>query len=161
MVEDKVNLVNSTILAEVTEGTGLGEGGDINITTKSLLLKDGSSLLADTENVGNAGDINIQASEGIVLEGEGLGAFPNDTRIVPSQITSTVDSFEGARGNGGSINISTPFLSIVDGGFIRTSTFGLGNAGNITIKAEDIVVEGFSADEALPNYLITQSIPMN
>jgi filamentous hemagglutinin family protein len=146
LVEDKVNLVNSTILAEVTEGTGVGKGGDINITTKSLLLKDGSSLLVDTENVGNAGEINIQASERVVLEGEGLGAFPNDTRIVPSQITSTVDSFEGAKGNGGNINISTAFLSITDGGFIRTSTFGLGNAGNVKIEAENVVVSGFDED---------------
>lgn len=40
LVEDEVNLVNSSILAEVTEGTGMGEGGDINITTNSFIKSD-------------------------------------------------------------------------------------------------------------------------
>ena len=58
-VDEDVKLVNSIIISEVTEGAGEGDGGNIIIKTGSLFLQDGSSLLADTENIGNAGDINI------------------------------------------------------------------------------------------------------
>ncbi|WP_019503291.1 filamentous hemagglutinin N-terminal domain-containing protein [Pleurocapsa sp. PCC 7319] len=139
-VEDEVNLVNSSILAEVTEGTGMGEGGDINIETTSLLLQEGSALLTDTENIGNGGNINIEASDRVILEGEGLGAFANSTDIVPSQITATVDDFEGVIGDGGDINISTPSLTVKDNGFIRNRTFEEGNAGNLTIDVQNLTV---------------------
>jgi filamentous hemagglutinin family protein len=142
-VDEDVKLVNSIIISEITEGAGIGKGGNINIKTDSLLLQDGSSLLADTENIGNAGDINIEAREKVILEGSGPAALdPN--QIIPSQITATVDSFEGSRGKGGSINISTPFLSVADSGFIRTSTFGLGNAGSVKIQADNVSVDGFT-----------------
>jgi filamentous hemagglutinin family protein len=149
-VEKEVKLGNSSILSEVTAPNengisgngGRGEGGNITIQANSLLLEDGSSILADTENIGNAGDIILEVNESIILEGEGLGPFPGDTNIFPSQITATVDSFDGSRGEGGSINISTPFLSVADGGFIRTSTLGLGNAGNVKINANNIKIDG-------------------
>jgi len=118
----------SNIFTEVSSVGGIGDAGDINITTNSLFLQNGSAFLADTENIGDAGDISIEASDRIVLEGEGL-----------SQITSTVDSFEGATGDAGDIEINTGSLSVNDGGFISTSTSGLGNAGNVFIEAQGLV----------------------
>ena len=139
-VSNEFNLVNSDIISEVTEPNengegGRGNGGDINIITGSLLLQDGSSLLADTENIGDAGNITIEATESVIIEGEGPAAS-NPDLIIPSQITSTVDRFEGARGDGGNISISTSFFSIADRGFISTSTSSVGNAGNISIDAD-------------------------
>ncbi|MGK7896751.1 MAG: beta strand repeat-containing protein, partial [Xenococcus sp. (in: cyanobacteria)] len=144
--KNEVNLVNSSILSEVTASTetsggGRGEGGDINIITGSLILQDGSALLADTENIGNAGNIIIEASERVILEGQGLNASPNAIDIIPSQITATVDDFEGAVGNGGNISISTPYLSITDDGFIRVNTFGQGDAGNLIINTGKLLAE--------------------
>lgn len=139
-VDEDVKLVNSIIISEITEGAGEGEGGNITIKTGSLFLQDGSSLLADTENIGNAGDINVEAREKVVLEGSGPSALDLNL-IVPSQISAQVDSFEGSRGEGGNINISTPFLSIADAGFISTSTSGLGNAGNINLGSEQLFIE--------------------
>ena len=75
-VEDEVKLVNSSILSEITEETGVGKGGDIIIKTRTLLLQDGSALLADTENFGNAGSITIEARDRIVLQGERSFSFP-------------------------------------------------------------------------------------
>ena len=141
---EEVLLSNSLIASEVSGevsdlGRVVGDGGDIIITTGSLLLQDGSALLADTENEGNAGNINIEARERVVLEGEGPSAVPGSLEeglIVPNQITATVDNFVGAIGKGGNIEISTPFLSVTDGGFIRATTFAQGNAGNLTIETE-------------------------
>ncbi|MEM8828731.1 MAG: filamentous hemagglutinin N-terminal domain-containing protein [Cyanobacteria bacterium P01_G01_bin.19] len=146
---DEVRLVNSILISEVTQPDensegGRGDGGDINITTGSLLLRDGSALLSDTENLGDAGNINIEASERVVLEGEEPGAQSGsleDGFIVPSQITATVDDFEGAIGDGGDINISTPSLTVKDDGFIRVSTFGPGNAGSLNINTDELLVK--------------------
>ncbi len=146
-VENEVNLVNSILISEVTapdengEG-GRGNGGDINITTGSLFLRDGSSLLADTENQGDAGNINIKARDSVVLEGEGRSALVNSTDIVPSQITSTVDieTNPDVRGDAGDIEINTDSLSISDGGFINTSGSNLGVAGDIEINTDSLSI---------------------
>jgi filamentous hemagglutinin family protein len=151
---DQVSLVNSILISEVTapdengEG-GRGDAGDINITTSSLLLQDGSALLADTENQGNAGNINIEARESLILEGEGPGAQSGsleDNFIIPNQITATVDGETNPDviGNAGDININTRSLSISDEGFIRASTSGSGNAGNLNIGSKESPVKNLS-----------------
>ena len=129
----EITFSNSNIFTEVSSDGGEGDAGDINITTNSLLLQNGSAFLADTENIGNAGDITIDARDQIVLEGEGF-----------SQITSTVDAGTNSNvtGNAGNIEITTGSLSITDGGFISTSTFGNGNGGKITINASNSVSLG-------------------
>ena len=145
--ENQVNLVNTILISEVTapdengEG-GRGNGGDINITTGSLFLRDGSALLADTENQGDAGNINIKARDSVVLEGEGRSALVNSTDIVPSQITSTVDirTNPDVRGDAGDIEINTDSLSISDGGFINTSGSNLGVAGDIEINTDSLSI---------------------
>ncbi|MBF2007243.1 MAG: S-layer family protein [Chlorogloeopsis fritschii C42_A2020_084] len=133
--KDQVSLLNSIIISEVTERTGVGNGGDIRITTGSLLLKNASALLADTENQGNAGNIIINARDSVILEGQGPSAG-NPNLIVPSQITATVDF--GGVGEGGDINISTGLLLVKDDGFIRSTTFAQGTAGNLNFSTAKI-----------------------
>jgi filamentous hemagglutinin family protein len=136
---DEVSLVNSILISEISEEGGVGKGGDIKIDTGSLILKDGSALLADTENQGDAGSITINARDRIVMEGKGLSALATDaTDLVASQISSTTNPREveiDIGSKGGDISISTGTLSIADDGFIKTSTFGKGNAGDLTISA--------------------------
>lgn len=135
--QNQIFLSDSDIITEVTEGGGIGKGGNININTGTLLLQDGSSLLADVENIGRAGNITINARDRMIVEGEGLSSFRNSTDIFPSQITSTVDS--NAVGEGGDITISTGTLLVNDEAFIRTDNLGQGNAGDIKITATDSV----------------------
>ena len=132
-----ITFSDSDIFTEVSSDGGFGDAGDIKITTNSLSLQDGSTFLADTENQGNAGNIFIEAVDSVVLEGRGENTFS-------SQITSTVDAGNNPNvtGDAGNIEINTGSLSIVDGGFISTSTFGLGNGGKITINAKDLVSLG-------------------
>lgn len=139
-VQDKVFLLNSIIISEVTEEEGIGDGGDITITAGFLDLVDGSALLADTENIGNAGSIFINSRDGVFLRGFGPSAL--DTRVtVPSQISTTVE--QQAIGEGGDIIIETSLLNLTDDAFISTSTFGQGSAGNISIQASSVnITEG-------------------
>jgi filamentous hemagglutinin family protein len=146
--QNEISLSNSILISEVTEGLGMGDGGDITIETGSLLLQNGSALLADTENIGNAGDITIEARENVVLEGKGPAAQSGSLEDVPNQITATIDDFVGAVGEAGDINISTPFLLVTDEGFIRVSTFAQGDAGNIKISSDNIFIDNFGSIES-------------
>ncbi|MEM8723693.1 MAG: filamentous hemagglutinin N-terminal domain-containing protein [Cyanobacteria bacterium P01_G01_bin.39] len=142
-IADETSLLSSSIISEVSAPTetiagGFGLGGNINITTGTLNIKDGSSLLADTENEGNAGNINIDVKEQFVLEGEG-NPFSADFGITPSQISTTVE--QQAIGDGGSITISTPSLLVKDSAFISATTFGQGTAGIVDITAGSIELE--------------------
>ena len=142
-ITGETRLLNSSILTEVSEPFednpgGFGNGGDLNINTGSLFLLDGSSLLADVENIGNAGNISINTGD-LIVEGIGLTAMPGGTRTVPSQISTTVQS--GAEGNGGDIKIEASSISIRDSAFVDATTSGNGNAGSIEIIAQEIELE--------------------
>ncbi|MDJ0715509.1 MAG: hypothetical protein QNJ54_14985, partial [Prochloraceae cyanobacterium] len=50
---------------------------------------------------------------------------------------------QGATGNGGNLTIDTNSLRLENGGLISASTFGEGNAGNLTVRAaQEIVLRG-------------------
>ena len=117
-------LLNSQATVRTTvEKKGRGQGGDISINTPFLSLRDKSALLASTLGTGNAGKITIVAPKQVLLDG--------------SVAISGVEP--DAVGNGGSrgIDIMTDILTINNGGLISTKTFGLGNAGNIEITANE------------------------
>ncbi|MFM6750688.1 MAG: filamentous hemagglutinin N-terminal domain-containing protein [Dolichospermum sp.] len=108
----------STINTSVFAASSEGNGGNITIDTANLTLENGNFISADTSGKGNAGNIAIKASQGVNVRGW-LSSDVNDTAV----------------GNGGSITIDTSTLTLENGGFISTSTYGKGNAGNVVIKA--------------------------
>ena len=110
-----------------------GQGGTINITTPSLSISGGATLVSHTIGQGNAGDVTINATESVYLEGASTG--------IGSQV------FEQAVGNGGNISIITGNLSASDGATLVTNTDGQGNAGDVTISANDTVsLQGVGID---------------
>lgn len=111
-------------------GTSLGQGGSINITTGSLSVTDGAQLVASTFGQRDAGNINIYARDTISFAKQG----PD---LSSSGAFSRVES--GATGKGGSINITTGSLSVTAGAVLTTSTNGQGDAGNVNISARDTV----------------------
>jgi len=116
--------------ASSVEVGGLGNGGSINIATGSLFLTNGAQINASVFGEGRAGSVSIEAANTISFDGEGRdgansGVF---TSIQP-----------GGRGSGGSINITTSSLSVTNGARLSSSTFGQGNAGNLTIEATDTI----------------------
>ena len=110
-----------------------GNGGTLNIETPLLELFEGGDISARTSGTGNGGSVVIHANR-IDINGSG------GSGLWSPRITSNV-TIDGS-GNGGNIEIVTNQLNVSDGGFISTSSRGLGNAGNISIQAQDIKVEG-------------------
>ena len=129
---------NSSSLSANVLGNGVGQGGNINIATQVLSLRDGGLVNAATFGRGNAGNIQVQASNRVEVIGTAI-----DGNV--SSISTSV--LRGAVGQGGNINIDTQVLSLRNGGSIDAFTWGVGNAGNIQIRATDAVeLVGVSPD---------------
>ncbi len=120
----------SGLFANVQTG-GIGSGGSINVETKRLNMSDGGQISAATFAQGNAGNVLINADQ-IDLHGESTGI-----------LTSVNDQ---ATGNAGEIRINTQRLNLQDGADISSATFGNGNAGNLTIRANDITLNGVNSN---------------
>ncbi|MEG4627277.1 filamentous hemagglutinin N-terminal domain-containing protein [Microcoleus sp. w1-18aA5] len=123
-----------------------GEAGDINIDTKRLRISDGGGIsLSSGAVVGNqplnttggpGGNLTVRATESVTVEGIS-GVLANGSRN-PSFICADANTAN----RGGSINISTPVLTLRGGGVISTASLGSGEAGSITINAGRVEVIG-------------------
>ena len=112
-----------------------GNGGNVEITTDSLLVRGGSQLQANTGGQGNGGSVLINALGGSVAFDDGFAR----SRVNVNAI-----------GNGGNIEITTDSLTVKGGGrLFARNDFGEGNAGRITITAKDTVtIAGFEGNGA-------------
>ncbi|MEM8676424.1 MAG: filamentous hemagglutinin N-terminal domain-containing protein [Cyanobacteria bacterium P01_G01_bin.67] len=121
-----------------------GRGGNVIVEANSISAEDGAQIVSGTFGLGNGGDINITAQDislsGFISE-ELASLFDTLEDFNPTAIRSTVD--EDSEGNSGNVTIVTDTLSITNGASIETTSFGMGNAGNINIEAsQSIQVDG-------------------
>ncbi|MDZ8263509.1 filamentous hemagglutinin N-terminal domain-containing protein [Nostoc sp. ChiQUE01b] len=113
----------SGISSLVNTGT-VGNGGNITINSGSFSLRDRAQLAASTFGEGNAGNVTVSAKNAVSFAGN-------------AYIFSTVEA-EGV-GKGGNIDINAAKVSLIDGALLSASTFGQGNAGNVTVSAKDTI----------------------
>jgi filamentous hemagglutinin family protein len=156
--------INATEAVEITgttpDGTqgseilastrGLGDGGNVTINTGQLLLQDGAQIFlfssSQEEGGGRGGtDISVSTQEG----GQGGSLIVNATESV--ELSGNFEDTEGffaqssllastfGTGDAGNITISTERLSARDGGGILANSFSLGSGGTITINATESV----------------------
>ncbi|WP_414621573.1 filamentous hemagglutinin N-terminal domain-containing protein [Calothrix sp. CCY 0018] len=127
------SMTSATGLFAASEGSG--NAGSIEITTPTLLVKDGARILVGNYDSGNGGNLNVNASELVRITGKSPGGQSSSAFFAIANGTST--------GNAGNLTITTPILFIQDGGNIDASTFGSGQGGNITLNiSESLVVDG-------------------
>jgi filamentous hemagglutinin family protein len=131
--------VESGTLGDVSVTGGLvsarsTRGGAIAIEAQNLLLTD-SVLKSGVKGNGSldvgSGAIDVKVADRLLL----------DNSLIESRVD--VNSI----GQGGHINITTGDLFAPRGGYISSSTRGVGNAGNVAINARGAVVfEGYTLD---------------
>ncbi|WP_158333186.1 filamentous hemagglutinin N-terminal domain-containing protein [Calothrix sp. PCC 6303] len=141
---DAISLTDGDIFSNIGRG-GVGSSGGINIRGSSLSLTDGAQLQSgisgsNTEEIGgqgNSGNIDINVTGAVNISGR-KGGSGN-----PSAIFTDVEN--GARGNGGNINISSGSFFLSDGAQLVASTAGKGlespnsQAGNVVLTATDAI----------------------
>jgi large exoprotein involved in heme utilization and adhesion len=112
------------LLSSVDERAN-GKGGDIDITTNRLIVRDDAEIVSGSIGTGDAGNIKIKANFlEIIGKGSGIASFTN-------------------AGNGGNINLDiADLLFLRDRGLISTTagrSQAGGNGGNININSKFIV----------------------
>jgi filamentous hemagglutinin family protein len=131
----------SAILSQVGS-EGMGQGGDVEISTRYLSLTNGAQISALTVGQGNAGNITITATDLVALDG--LRDYELPSSIITRVVTDGV-------GNGGKIEVNTGSLLLTNGARLDAITEGQGDAGRIIITARKNVfldgaeINGFSS----------------
>lgn len=114
-----------------------GNAGTINLTAKSLSVRNGAVLGAGTLGKGNAGDVTIRVTDAVVVDGVGSDGE-----------SSLIGVRSQSEGNAGNLNITTKSLSITNGALLGAETLGRGNAGNVTLRVTDsVIVDGVGSNE--------------
>jgi filamentous hemagglutinin family protein len=132
-----VSLAGNAGIVSTVEAGGVGKGGNIDINAATLSLIDGAQLqtitrgASDTQQAarGNAGNVNVKVTGAVDIAGQKNGFL--------SGINSFVET--GTVGNGGNITIDSGSFSLRDLAQLQASTYGQGNAGNVTVSATDAV----------------------
>lgn len=122
---------SSGIFSQANEDSR-GDAGRIEVSaTGTLLINEGGRITSSTYGAGNAGTIAVSAG-GIVLEG------------VPGFTTGILSQAErGSSGHGGTVEVNADGrIVILSGAGIVSSTFSSGNAGSVSVRAGELLVDG-------------------
>ncbi|MCW5312368.1 filamentous hemagglutinin N-terminal domain-containing protein [Nostoc sp. KVJ3] len=133
----------SDLSSDVIEGSNADvRGGTITIDTENLRLSNGGNISTSVfGGRGQGGNLVVHATDSIDITG--VGSERLDGSFAPSGLFAELQ--RGGIGSGGSIDVTTRRLNLSNQGAISASTFNQGNAGNITINANQIDLRRNSA----------------
>ncbi len=112
-----------------SESRGTGDGGSLTINTDKLILNNRGRVSTDTFDASGGG--NITFNVGSLLEVNG---------------SSLISSIVRGKGNGGNLVIDTKKFQL-NGGIVITETLSSGNAGQITMTANESVMLSSTVEE--------------
>jgi filamentous hemagglutinin family protein len=134
-----INYGNIELVKAASIDTSGNSAGSIQVRGRNITLQDGSVIVTDTLGNGTGGKLQVLASELLTIKGFVL----NPNNQVYSGLLADVAT--GATGGGSNITIETHTLQVIDGGQISSGSFGVGNAGELNVKAKDVQASGISA----------------
>jgi filamentous hemagglutinin family protein len=109
---------------------GPGNAGEVVMTANTIELGDGGLIRSSTQGSGKAGEMTVTAGH-LQVDDAGSGMFTGvDSR-----------AGEGPTGNAGRVAVTADTIEIRGGG-LSSSTFGAGNAGEVTVRAGHLRVDG-------------------
>jgi filamentous hemagglutinin family protein len=117
----------SSGIASLVSNDAEGSSGIIRIQTDALKIADEAKISSSTKGLGNAGKIMIEARESVLLT--------NSINAIDASVKR-----QGI-GQGGTIQIQTPALTLANGSGITNLMNGKGNAGEILIDTNSLVIE--------------------
>lgn len=128
IVADTIRMLNGGRISSAAFCADLGcltsgNAGSITIQARSLDMTSGASVDTSTDGAGDAGDILVEAAR-ITLSGSAIIAS---------------DANPGASGNAGTVEVRAAELTL-DEGFISSETYGVGDAGDVLIVSNAIVM---------------------
>jgi len=148
-VDEKILLENKSNISMKTEIDSMGDSGDITISADQFILQDHSHITSSTISNGQAGNIHIAARQ-VYLDGYDYNGTGAGVEIFSSSLSDVkLERVEGelqavkyqALGNAGKISIEAEQVDIVNAAKISTSTYAKGNAGKIIIEADHLNID--------------------
>jgi filamentous hemagglutinin family protein len=138
-----------TITAISTRSSG--RSGNLNLTSESVIIRNGGSLGSLTFANGKGGNVLVSAKDFIELTGQSSSLEP-----------SLIQANTFGSGNAGNLEINTPKLFIRDGATVNTTTVSYGNAGSLTINAFDFIeVSGVNPNSKFPSSIQSSAAILN
>ncbi|HEY9609229.1 MAG TPA: S-layer family protein, partial [Allocoleopsis sp.] len=151
---DAVSLTNSAISTAVNAGAE-GSGGDIDIQTRSLSVRDQARISANTAGDGKAGSITVrgntlEATNGGQLltstaSGQDAGninlTIKDDVKLTGEKTGIFANTTPGSTGNGGSILLNARTLDLRNGAGIAVGSQGTGEGGDITAQSNSTTLD--------------------
>ncbi|MDY6781499.1 MAG: filamentous hemagglutinin N-terminal domain-containing protein [Cyanobacteriota bacterium] len=129
-----------------TETTTDRPSGDIEVSARDLIFREGGQLVTRTFTAGNAGKMSINTSQSVQV----LGISPINFRF-PSNIFATTSG--RATGSAGDVDIATKRLVVADGAVISNASFSNGTGGTLRINAESVEISGVDSVFQTPSDL--------
>ena len=126
-------------ISSTTFATGSAKA--LTLDTAKLQILDGGAIAATAFFVGNGGDLSINATESIAISGQGRAnnSSINASTIRPNPfLRQRFGLPDILTANAGTVSITTPNLTLTDGGTVSVTSQGSGNSGNINISADTI-----------------------
>lgn len=144
--------VNASDLIEIDGGGGLSrlttqtfgseDAGNLSVTTKKLVLRDGGQIDSSTRrSTGNGGVVSMDVLGSLEVTGQGI---LEDGEVVPSGLFA-VTTGENVKGDGGRLTIKSERLVVQDGGKISVAAVegSIGQPGDLNIVSrKSVVVSG-------------------
>ena len=141
--------MSSSCLATIAHAEATGNGGALLLETDRLVVADGAQILTFTEGTGNAGDLTVRATESVEVTGTRMSL----DAPFPSALAATAEA--GSTGRGGNLLVETARLRVANGGGIGSGTDGMGDSGNLTIRASESVEVVGNSPSGLPSNIFT------
>lgn len=130
-------------------------------TTETLVLANGSSILASTQGSSSTGDIDITAKtvqlNGSTIRTESLDPGTGDAGDITIAASDTlslsasgITSLTSGGGTGGTINVTgRPSVSLKNGSSLLTQTIGNNSAGDVNLTVANLTMTGGSGIESV------------
>ena len=132
-ISTPILILTETTVRGIT--TDIGNAADIIITTQQMTLKEASVIENGSYSMGTGGDITIVATKSLLLEDK----FKLNSESEGNALKFIREAFIGSNcffNDAGDVTIFTGDLTM-KGGSIAATSYGMGKAGNITIKANN------------------------
>ncbi|WP_299485044.1 S-layer family protein [Acaryochloris sp. IP29b_bin.137] len=128
---------------------GPGNAGDTTVNTQRLTVLEGGQVNTGTLASGNAGRLFINASESVLVKGRAANGLPaqiaSNTLVLNEATRNTFFLPPQPTGNTGEVTIKSRQITLSDGGRIGVQHIGSGNAGELSIEADSVLLNNQGA----------------
>ncbi|BAZ40863.1 filamentous hemagglutinin-like protein [Calothrix sp. NIES-4101] len=136
-------------ISAITYGTG--DAQTLTLDTNRLQLLNGGVVSTTSFLIGKAGNLNINATESILIDGhsQANNSSINSAVLIPPSLLQKLFNLPNIlSANAGTVNVSTPNLTLKNGGVVSVTNQGTGDGGNIKIAVSKMFLDNQGSIQA-------------